>query len=70
MSLSTKTIDGKEYMVYEAGYTNAQAKARAKKIRAKGGQARITQFEGAYGILIPMAGSRKRSKLNKYSKRS
>jgi Zn finger protein HypA/HybF involved in hydrogenase expression len=60
MSLITKSIDGHEYMLFEGGYTQEQAKKRVQGLRAmelnkhrnQHGSARTVPYEGKYAVFI------------------
>jgi len=60
MSLISKIIDGKEYMLFEGGYTKAQAKKRAKQIRNMVRvkhhiSVRAVPYEGKYAVFTKMS---------------
>lgn len=60
MSIITKTISHREYMLFEGGYTKEQAKKRVQSLRAMahakhrgdGSSARTVPYEGQYAVFI------------------
>ena len=60
MSIITKSINGRAYMLFEGGYTRENARKRVRSLNAMqlnrhGEQhARMSPYEGEYGIFIKM----------------
>lgn len=62
MSLITKVINGKEYMLFEGGYTKEQAKKRVLQLRSmirgkkcgNGSSARIVPYEEQYAVFTKL----------------
>ena len=54
MSIITKIIDRKEFMLHEAKYSHARAKQRARTLRSKSPkiQVRITPYESKWAIWL------------------
>jgi len=60
MSLISKIINGKEYMLFEGGYTKAEAKKRVRQllnmVRVKHmASARTVAYEGKYAVFTKMS---------------
>lgn len=62
MTLITRVIDGKEYMLFEDGYTKEQAKKRVQQLRGMirdkkrgdGSSARTIPYKGQYAVFTKL----------------